>query len=160
VTPGTNSLSIPSRLPKIFGLCLLLFGPVGCDSTSLSDVQTNRSANAIEPVHVSVLPLPERTSSTEISKYSGIVEARRSSSLGFEQSGEVDQMLVDVGDWVLAEDVLMRLDGGERAERKAELDETIVEKRQLRERLTGAASMTREGVQRKIAELRRRLDRI
>lgn len=62
-----------------------------------------------------------QASYTRHQAFSGQVEARRSSSLGFDAAGRLDRMLVDEGDRVQAGDLLAELDAARPKARRAEL---------------------------------------
>jgi RND family efflux transporter MFP subunit len=80
-------------------------------------VSSLRGADAGPDTAVTAEPLPVEAISadyadfTEIeSAYPGLVEARRSSALGFETGGRVAEITADVGDRVVAGQILARLD--------------------------------------------------
>ncbi|WP_323762688.1 efflux RND transporter periplasmic adaptor subunit [Maricaulis sp.] len=72
--------------------------------------EANIVAAAPTPISVSVLTATHDPDASIAEFFPGLVAARRQSALGFERAGRIDRIHVDVGDRVLAGDVLARLD--------------------------------------------------
>lgn len=94
---------------KIVGLLALglAIGVVGI-STWRADANLNQSTPP--PLPVSALLVEYDGSAVIDESFPGLVSARRESALGFQQSGRIDLIAVDVGDRVVEGQVIARLD--------------------------------------------------
>lgn len=72
--------------------------------------EANLVAAAPTPISVSVIAATHDPQASIAEFYPGLISARRQSALGFERAGRIDRVHVDVGDRVVAGDVLARLD--------------------------------------------------
>ena len=94
-----NQFCIP--IVSAFLMLLILFGLSACREEPPPPVERIR---AIKTITVS------EQASGKIRKFSGVVEAADSSSIGFEVSGNVQEVRVDVGDKITKNQVLAKLD--------------------------------------------------
>ncbi len=94
-----NQFCIP--IVSAFLMLLILFGLSACGEEPPPPVERIR---AIKTITVS------EQASGKIRKFSGVVEAADSSSIGFEVSGNVQEVRVDVGDKITKNQVLAKLD--------------------------------------------------
>lgn len=83
--------------------CLLLIS--GC-----SDNSAATPPPSARPLSVSVQALAPRGAYTVEQRFAGRVEVAQNSALGFETGGKLEQVLVDEGSQVLADQILARLD--------------------------------------------------
>ncbi|MEL7085846.1 MAG: efflux RND transporter periplasmic adaptor subunit [Cyanobacteria bacterium J06597_1] len=97
------------KLVAVVPLALLVGGVAICTNAFNPNAEPQES--------VSIRPLPVETLEVTLSEsyetqrtYTGDIEARRTSELGFEQSGLVVRMLVEEGDRVIANQVIAELD--------------------------------------------------
>ncbi len=72
--------------------------------------EANLVAAAPTPISVSVITASHDPQASIAEFFPGLIAARRQSALGFERAGRIDRVFVDVGDRVVAGDVLARLD--------------------------------------------------
>lgn len=93
------------RYPLLVTLvgCLLLIS--GC-----SDDSAARSQPSARPLSVSVQTLRPLGAYTVEQRFAGRVEVAQNSALGFETGGKLEQVLVDEGNPVVADQILARLD--------------------------------------------------
>lgn len=78
--------------------------------TALRGANAQSINSEVTELPVPVVTVDYQTDASTGEAYPGLVTARRESALGFERGGRIDAMLVDVGDRVLAGDILARLD--------------------------------------------------
>jgi RND family efflux transporter MFP subunit len=90
-TGHLNRRSLAVWVFAILGVGSLLFAGTLLDRSASTEIQTSRAL----PVEVSQIEKVDRISSDRF--YSGTVEARRSSDLGFERLGKVSSILVEEG---------------------------------------------------------------
>lgn len=156
-TESSTSRSIPSwRLNRWswLGIMLLLALP----GVAITHTQFFRNAaeptQSVQPLSVETIRL-ELASSYEVRRtYTGEIVARRSSELGFEQSGTVIELLVEEGDTVTANQPLARLDTrsiqAQRQQLIAQRDQSLA---QLQELETGARPETIAAARAAVADL-------
>jgi len=72
--------------------------------------EANLVAAAPTPISVSVITATHDPQASIAEFFPGLISARRQSALGFERAGRIERVHVDVGDRVVAGDVLARLD--------------------------------------------------
>jgi multidrug efflux pump subunit AcrA (membrane-fusion protein) len=92
------------------------FGAVGSVGGGPEQAQLSR------PVPVEVLTLEAADSIPIRRTYTGLLKAARSSELGFELAGKLEQVLVDEGDHVVANQILAELDTDSLLARKEQLE--------------------------------------
>jgi RND family efflux transporter MFP subunit len=139
---------------SFFGIALLL----GVSGMAIAHTQFFRNAaeptQSVQPLSVETIRL-EPASSYEVRRtYTGEIVARRSSELGFEQSGTVIEILVNEGDPVAANQTLARLDTrslqAQRQQLIAQRDQALA---QLQELETGARPETIAAARAAVADL-------
>ena len=103
----------PTVLKGLFFLIILLLvcGGLVIAATQLRSKEGPKVATlAPTPMAVQVTPVDLITAFTLEEYYSGLAEARRSSSLGFSSGGRIDSLTADVGDRVKQGSILASLD--------------------------------------------------
>ncbi len=97
----------------------------------------------------------------EIRTYVGVVQATRSSDLGFESGGRLDSVLVQEGDVVASGQAIARLDTARLELKEQTLQDALERARQkLADLNPGEPAATSEAQRARIQELRRELDQI
>lgn len=158
--PSRSNLVRPSwrKLAVVVPLALLVGGVA---------IRTNAfNPNAEPQASVSIRPLPVDTLEVTLSEsyetqrtYTGDIEARRSSELGFEQPGLVVRMLVEEGDRVTANQVIAELDTQRLlAQRQELLAQKAQAEADLAELIAGPRSETISSAQANVRDIEAQLE--
>ena len=157
------------RLPLLLlsGLLVFVFTPSGRNWWSklpiLSTLQTNRAATAQDSSSTTILPVEtikiNLVDSYQVNRtYTGSIFPRRSSALGFERSGKLLNLTVDLGERVEVGTPLAVLDTKNlKAKQQELLAERKQAKAQLQELLAGSRSETIAGAQSTVKSLQSQL---
>lgn len=159
----SEAASSPRRIPWLLLFALLLAGFTLAKIAPLSSVQSSDELarasappGAVKALRVETVSVKPERGYRQARLFTGRVEARRSSALGFELAGRVSELLVDEGDQVEADEVLARLDRQRLQARRAELIAALTEARANRdlaraslrraERVVAQGGVSRQGL--------------